>query len=75
MRPLRVCATARLDSGPTTPMTSTPQPLRATCSVTSASALDVAELQATTMSFAPRSSSASAICRLNVRSSSGVRSP
>ena len=27
MRPLRVCATARLDSGPTTPMTSTPQPL------------------------------------------------
>jgi hypothetical protein len=75
MRPLRVRATARLDSGPTTPITSTAYPRDATCSGRSSIALDVAELHAITMSFTPRSSRMSAICREKARSCGALRSP
>ena len=51
--PLRVAAAARRDSGVTTPMTGT-RPLSVSRSAGSAAA--VAELHATTSSFAPRSS-------------------
>ena len=75
IRPLDVCATAALDSGPTTPTASTPAPLAARCSSSAPIAEDVAELHATTTSFAPAASSTSAFSRAKERSCSGVLSP
>ena len=71
-RPLRVAAAARRDSGRTTATTGT---RRSSSSRSAGSAAAVAELQATTSSFAPRSSRMPASSRANACSSSGVRSP
>src|SRR5256714_392141 len=75
MRPLWVASTASWDSGPTTPTTSSASLRAATCASSAPRAAEVAELHATTRSFAPRPSSSSAICSAKPWSSAAERSP
>ena len=75
MRPVCVASTASWDSGATTPITSSVASRAATCASSAGSAAAVAELHATTSSFAPRWSSSSAICSAKPSSSTGERSP
>src|SRR3954454_2685548 len=75
MRPLWVASTASWGSGPTTPTTSSASLRAATCASSAPSAAAVAELHATTRSFAPRPSSSSAIWSAKPSSWSAERSP
>ena len=74
-RPLVVAATACTAPGWTTPSTSMPSVVCAIRSRSAGSAAAVAELQATTSSFAPRASSSSAHCSAKRSSSACVRVP
>ena len=75
MRPVRVAATARCASGRTTPSTSTPSVVSIMRLRREGRAAAVAELHATTNSFAPRPASSSVTSVANWVSSSGVRLP
>ena len=73
--PVRVAATAWKASGRTTPSTFTPSVVCIIRRLRLGSAAAVAELHATTSSFARRLSSSSAISAEKRASSSGERSP